>query len=81
MFQAIIYVDRTYVCLMQEDNWIPPSWVLCLESVSHLLVMVSSSSNFIIYCTISTQFKVFIRKKFMFRPDEHIGEQHALGVR
>jgi hypothetical protein len=28
------------------------------ESVAHLLVMLNFSSNFLIYCSVSTQFKV-----------------------
>ena len=30
---------------------------MCLESVAHLLVMLNSSSNFLIYCSVSKQFK------------------------
>jgi hypothetical protein len=37
-FQAVIFVDMTVVCMTDIGYWIPPSWLLCLESVSHLLV-------------------------------------------
>ena len=39
------------------DQYIPPMWIMCLESVAHLLVMVNFSTNFLIYCSVSKQFK------------------------
>ena len=43
---------------MEEfDQYIPPLWVMCLESVAHLLVMINFSTNFIIYCSVSAPFK------------------------
>jgi len=35
---------------------------MCLESVAHLLVMLNFSSNFLIYCSVSTQFKAALLK-------------------
>jgi hypothetical protein len=40
-----------------EQEWTPPYWILCLESLSQLLTMVAASTNFIIYCTISTKYQ------------------------
>ena len=43
---------------MEEfDQYIPPLWVMCLESMAHLLVMINFSTNFIIYCSVSGPFK------------------------
>ena len=43
---------------MEEyDQYIPPLWVMCLESVAHLLVMLNFSTNFLIYCSVSAPFK------------------------
>ena len=50
-----------------QRMWIPSTYIMCLESLSHLLVMIASSSNFIIYCTISTKFKIFLKRRIMFR--------------
>lgn len=61
----ILHIITVIVCL--QGYWIPPSWLLCLESVSHLLVMISSSTNFLIYCTISTKFKIFLKRTFLYR--------------
>ena len=38
---------------------------MCLESVAHLLVMINSSSNFLIYCSVSTQFKTALAKHYV----------------
>ena len=65
--QAIINVDITITCVSNNKAWIPPSWMLIMESVSHLLLLISSSSNFLIYCTISTKFKIYIKTKFCWR--------------
>ena len=35
---------------------------MCLESVAHLLVMLNSSSNFLIYCSVSKQFKTALSR-------------------
>jgi len=61
-FQAVRDVFTTIDCLLSGRNWVPPAFIMCLESLSNLLVMISSSSNFIIYCFISTQFKLFFKK-------------------
>ena len=48
---------------MEEfDQYIPPLWVMCLESVAHLLVMLNFSTNFIIYCSVSAPFKKALSK-------------------
>ena len=65
--QAIINVNKTIQCVSINKAWIPPGWMLILESVSHLLLLISSSSNFLIYCTISTKFKIYIKRNFFWR--------------
>jgi hypothetical protein len=67
--QAVIYVDMTFACMSDPEGqeWIPPYWILCLESVSHLLTMIAASTNFIVYCTISTKFKIFLQQTFLYR--------------
>ena len=48
---------------MEEfDQYIPPLWVMCLESVAHLLVMLNFSTNFLIYCSVSSPFKKALSK-------------------
>ena len=35
---------------------------MCLESVAHLLVMFNFSTNFLVYCSVSNQFKAALSK-------------------
>lgn len=49
-------------CIKHQDSYIPPLWIMCLESVAHLLVMLNFSSNFLIYCSVSNQFKSALSK-------------------
>jgi hypothetical protein len=39
---------------------------MCLESVAHVLVMINFSSNFLIYCSVSNQFKAALSKLCLF---------------
>ena len=38
-----------------------------IQTVSHLLLLINSSVNFLIYCSVSTQFKIYIKKSIMRR--------------
>ena len=49
-------------CVEEFDQYIPPLWVMCLESVAHLLVMLNFSTNFLIYCSVSAPFKKALSK-------------------
>ena len=48
--------------MREYDQYIPSLWVMCLESMAHLLVMLNVSSNFLIYCSVSSPFKVALSK-------------------
>ena len=54
--------DVQVSCIKHVDHYIPPLWVMCMESVAHLLVMLNFSSNFLIYCSVSNQFKKALSK-------------------
>ena len=54
--------DVQVECIKRVDHYIPPLWIMCLESVAHLLVMFNFSSNFLIYCSVSNQFKAALSK-------------------
>ena len=62
--QSIIpaFEDVQVECIKHADRYIPPLWIMCLESVAHLLVMLNFSSNFLIYCSVSNQFKMSLSK-------------------
>ncbi len=41
----------------------PPTWVMCSISVSHLLLIVNSSVNFLVYCVAGTRFRRILFRK------------------
>ena len=49
-------------CIKEHLQYIPPLYVMCLESVAHLLVMFNFSTNFLVYCSVSNQFKAALSK-------------------
>ena len=65
IFLGILVVSLVEVqvsCIREYDQYIPSLWVMCLESVAHLLVMLNVSSNFLIYCSVSSPFKTALTK-------------------
>jgi hypothetical protein len=59
-------VEGIIVCEKKGVGRLPPAWILCSISVSHLLLMVNSSVNFLVYCMAGTRFRrVFVRKTKM----------------
>ena len=58
----IHYLDKHVSCREHNHQYVPPLWIMCLESVAHLLVMLNSSSNFLIYCSVSKQFKTALSR-------------------
>lgn len=57
MIVLFLVSDVQVTCMKVLDQYIPPMWIMCLESVAHLLVMINFSTNFLIYCSVSKQFK------------------------
>ena len=73
-------VDHIIECESQMMGRYPPAWILCTISVSHLLLMVNSSVNFLVYCVAGTRFRSILAKKFRkkfraFRKALHCGKQ------
>ena len=62
MLSKILVSDVQVSCIKHVDHYIPPLWVMCMESVAHLLVMLNFSSNFLVYCSVSNQFKKALSK-------------------
>ena len=62
---VIMLVTVQVSCIREYDQYIPSLWVMCLESVAHLLVMLNVSSNFLIYCSVSSPFKTALTKVFV----------------
>merc|ERR1719219_2580793 len=70
---VVALVDVQVNCIKEQGHYIPPLWIMCLESVAHLLVIFNFSSNFLIYCSVSTQFKAALSKLCTFLRQETEG--------
>ena len=46
--------------LFQYTAFRPPVWFLCVTSFNHWLLIVNASFNFLIYCSVGTNFKEVI---------------------
>lgn len=62
--QAFTRASEISDCIASNKSYIPPIELVCMESISHIMIMINSSCNFIVYCTLSTHFKVFMCKLF-----------------
>ena len=62
MYNSDIFADVQVSCVKHVDHYIPPLWIMCMESVAHLMVMLNFSSNFLIYCSVSKQFKLTLSR-------------------
>jgi hypothetical protein len=56
--EAFVRASTMSRCIADNHTYVPPVELICMESVSHLLILTNSSINFLIYCTLSTHFKV-----------------------
>ena len=50
VLDAIIECENEYTI-----GRLPPLWIFCSISVSHLLLMINSSVNFLVYCVAGTR--------------------------
>ena len=73
-FSTYLFPDVQINCAQAEVQFVPPLWVMCLESLAHLLVMFNFSSNFIVYCSVSQQFKAALSRVSRGSPGECEGE-------
>ena len=67
ILKNICYAEEQVACMEEYDQYIPPLWIMCLESVVHLLVMLNFSTNFLIYCSVSAPFKRALPKVIRIR--------------
>jgi hypothetical protein len=49
-------VDSIIDCESKGVGRLPPPWIMCSISVSHLFLMVNSSVNFLVYCVAGTRY-------------------------
>lgn len=50
-------IEAIIDCEKKGVGRMPPAWVMCSVSVSHLLLMINSSVNFLVYCVAGSKFR------------------------
>ena len=53
-FYELFYVEQMIDC---KEAFVPPTWFICSTSVNHLLLVVNSIVNFVIYCCCNESFR------------------------
>ena len=67
VFLAFYYVsvmERTNECIVKGKEAAHPSWLYVISALNHLMLMVNSSINFIIYCAVGSKFRKVLKDKF-----------------
>merc|ERR1719510_2327324 len=59
---AVYFMHDTLTCMKMGAWFAPPLWSMCAESISSLLIMINSSGNFLIYCSMLPPFKEALSK-------------------
>ena len=58
------------------EKFIPPDWFMCLASLNHVILVISGSVNFLIYCTYGNLFKTMLQKLLNRYPHHHSMNRH-----
>ena len=58
------------------EKFIPPDWFMCLASLNHVILVISGSVNFLIYCTYGNLFKTMLQKLLNRYPHHHSINRH-----
>ena len=57
-------MERTNECIVKGKEAAHPSWLYVISALNHLMLMVNSSINFIIYCAVGSKFRKVLKDKF-----------------
>lgn len=53
-------VDQIIGCEKKGVGRMPPAWIVCTVSISHMLLMINSSVNFLVYCVAGSKFRTIL---------------------
>lgn len=78
-FYQVSTVEKTTSCIEKGKKAAHPSWLYVISALNHLMLMVNSSINFIIYCAVGSRFRQALALRlFGWRPPVH-GRGHETG--
>ena len=64
-FYSVSVMERTNECIVKGKEAAHPSWLYVISALNHLMLMVNSSINFIIYCAVGSKFRKVLKDKFL----------------
>ena len=56
-FYRVATVERTVQCMSKGQGEAHPTWLFPVAALSHLMLIVNSSINFVIYCAVGSKFR------------------------
>lgn len=62
-FYHVSIAERTKLCHEQGQEMGHPPWLYVISALNHLMLMVNSSINFIIYCAVGSKFRQAVMAK------------------
>ena len=68
-FYAVATVERTNQCMSKGQGEAHPTWLYTVSALSHLMLIVNSSINFVIYCAVGSKFRKALVHRFTFFGD------------
>ena len=80
-FYHVSVVEQTRLCIEKGHNPKTPDWLYVISAFNHLMLMINSSVNFIIYCAVGSKFRQEIMGKLCgenYRPQNYQGESIPL---
>ena len=63
-FYHVSIVEKTRLCIENGRESAHPPWLYVISALNHLMLMVNSSVNFIIYCAVGSKFRRAVMEKF-----------------
>ena len=63
-FYYVSVVERTNQCIVKGEETSHPFRLYIISALNHLMLMVNSSINFIIYCAVGSKFRKVLKDKF-----------------
>ena len=76
-FYRVATVDRTIQCMIKGQGGRHPTWMFPVSALSHLMLIVNSSINFVIYCAVGSKFRKALVHRFTFFGDFFQGSNNS----
>ncbi len=82
-FYHVSIVEKTSLCMEEGQKDVIQSWMYVISALNHLMLLVNSSVNFIIYCAVGSRFRQALTASlicFKRRPRGSLGGRTEAGI-